>query len=308
MVICAAVTAIGVSAQSADERKAWNQPVEPFKIVGNVHYVGAAGVSAFLITTPAGTIVLDGGLPETAPQIAANISTLGFRITDVRVLLNSHAHFDHSGGLAELKRLSGATVVASAGDAAMLRAGHAGSPAVAIDRVVADGDTVELGGTTLTANVTAGHTKGCTTWTTTTVEEGKRYDVVFHCSTSVVDRLVDNREYPQIVADYEASFRKLRAMKADVFLAPHPDFFNLQEKRRRMRPGAANPFVEPGEFSRFVERSERQFRAQLAKESSLKSGDRRHPQGPCIVGGQSYWLDSLPYSSSGLCSATWTSC
>lgn len=272
--VCAAVMRISVPAQSPDERTAWNKPVEPFRIVGNINYVGAAGVSAFLITTPAGAILVDGGLPETAPQIAANIAALGWRITDVKVLLNSHAHFDHSGGLAELKRLSGAAVVASAGDAPMLRAGHQRSPPVAVDRTVSDGDTVELGGTTLTANVTPGHTRGCTTWSTTTVEAGKPYRVVFYCSTSVVDRLVDNREYPQIVTDYEQSFRKLRAMKADVFLAPHPVFFSLQDKRSRMRPDATNPFVDPGELGRFVDDSERQFRRQLAKESSAGSGKR----------------------------------
>ena len=271
---CALVLGFGWFAQSPDERKAWNRAVEPFRVVGNIHYVGAAGVSAFLIVTPAGSILLDGGLPETAPQIAANISALGFRVTDVKVLLNSHAHWDHSGGLAELKRLSGGMVVASAGDAPALRAGHSNSPAVAVDRLVADGDTVELGGTKLTANVTAGHTKGCTTWSMSAVEDGKPYQVVFYCSTSVVDRLVDNRDYPQIVADYERSFRRLRAMKADVFLAPHPAFFELEDKRARMRPGAANPFVDAGELGRFVDSSELQFRRQLAEESARLSGRR----------------------------------
>jgi metallo-beta-lactamase class B len=249
----------------------WNKPVEPFRVVGNIYYVGAAGVSAFLVVTPAGSILLDAGLPETAPQIAGNIRALGFHVTDVKVLLDSHAHFDHSGGLAELKRLSGAKLVASAGDAPALERGGRDSPAVAVDRVVNDGDTVELGGLTMTVNITPGHTKGCTTWSTTTTENAKPYRVLFHCSTSVVDKLVGNREYPHIVDDYEQSFRKFRAMEADVFLAPHPAFFRMEEKRSRMRPGAANPFVDPGELRRFVDASERQFRKQLADESGRLS-------------------------------------
>jgi metallo-beta-lactamase class B len=169
--------------------------------------------------------------------------------------------------LAELKRLSGASVVASEGDAPALRAGGPGTPPVAVDRVVRDGATVELGGARITAHVTAGHTRGCTTWSTTAADNGRTYRVLFHCSTSVVARLVENREYPGIVADYEESFRRLRAMKADVFLGPHPVFFDMAAKRAKMRDGTTNPFIDPGELARFVESSERQFRARLAEES-----------------------------------------
>src|SRR5262245_13687096 len=139
----------------------WNKPFEPFRVVGNVYYVGALGVSAYFIQTPAGAILLDGGLQETAPLIEKNIATLGFRVKDVKVLLNSHAHFGHAGGLAALQKTSGATLVASQGDAPALRAGSGNQPPVRVDRVIADGDTVELGGTVLTAHVTPGHTQGC---------------------------------------------------------------------------------------------------------------------------------------------------
>ncbi|HEU0005155.1 MAG TPA: subclass B3 metallo-beta-lactamase, partial [Terriglobia bacterium] len=198
--------------QTSDQREAWNRPFQPFHLIGNIYYVGATGVSAFLIVTSEGSVLLDGGLPETAPQIARNVAELGFRLNNVKYLLNSHAHFDHAGGLAELKRLSGATMVASAGDAPALRAGGPAMPAVVVDRIVRDGEALRLGDTTLTAHVTPGHTKGCTTWTMTATEKGSTHRVVFYCSTSVVDRLVGNAQYPQIVTDYEHSFRKLRAL------------------------------------------------------------------------------------------------
>jgi metallo-beta-lactamase class B len=244
----------------------WNQPFEPFRVLGNVYYVGALGVSAYFIQTPAGAILLDGGLQETAPRIEKNITTLGFRLQDVKVLLNSHAHFDHAGGLAALQKASGAKLVASQGDAPALRSGSDRQPAVRVDRVIADGDTVELGGTVLTAHVTPGHTPGCTTWTTTVVEAGRSHPVVFHCSTSVVDRLLDNPRYPSIVADYERSFAALRALPCDVFLAPHGDFFQLSAKRAKVTAGGPNPFIDPNELRRFVDRSEQAFREALAKE------------------------------------------
>jgi len=235
-------------------------------VFGNIYYVGALGVSAYFIHTPAGAILLDGGLQETAPLIEKNIAALGFRLQDVKVLLNSHAHFDHAGGLAALQKASGAKLVASQGDAPVLRAGGGNQPPVRVDRVVADGETVELGGTVLTAHVTPGHTQGCTTWTTTVAEAGRSHPVVFYCSTSVVDRLVDNPRYPSIVADYERSFALLRALPCDVFLAPHGDFFQLSAKRAKVSAGAPNPFIDPGELRRFVDRSEQAFREALAKE------------------------------------------
>ena len=266
VVVISSLTLAPMAQQTSDQRAAWNQPFQPFHLIGNTYYVGATGVSAFLIVTPAGSFLLDGGLPETAPQIARNIAELGFRLSDVKYLLNSHAHFDHAGGLAELKRLSGATMVASAGDAPALRAGGPAMPAVGIDRIVADGEALQLGGTTLKANITPGHTKGCTTWTMTATEKGTAHHVVFHCSTSVVDPLVGNVQYPQIGTDYEYSFQKLRTLPCDVFLAPHPSFFDLENKRQRMKAGRANPFVDPTEFHRFLENSERQFHADLEKQ------------------------------------------
>jgi metallo-beta-lactamase class B len=263
-------TILSMAQQASVERSAWNRPFEPFRLIGNIYYVGATGVSAFLIVTPAGSILLDGGLPETAAQIAGNITKLGFRLTDVKYLLNSHAHFDHAGGLAELKRLSGGVLVASGGDAPALRAGGPEMPAVVVDRIIGDGEALRLGDATLTAHITPGHTKGSTTWTTTVTEKSRSYLVVFYCSTSVVDRLVGNAHYPQIAKDYEHTFRKLRSLSGDVFLAPHPFFFGLEEKRKRMTEAAPNPFIDPTEFRRFVEKSEQEFRAALNKEQSQR--------------------------------------
>jgi metallo-beta-lactamase class B len=257
-------------------REAWNQPFAPFRVIGNIHYVGA-GVSAFLITTPEGAILIDGGLPETAPLISKSIADLGFRLSDVKFLLNSHAHFDHAGGLAALKKASRAQLVASRGDAPALRAGNADQPAVAVDRVIDDGDTVELGGTVLTAHVTPGHTPGCTTWTATVSDGGKAHRVVFFCSTTVIDRLVGNSRYPSIVTDYERSFSVLRALPADVFLAPHPEFFQLAAKRERMKSGGPNPFIDPGEFRRHIDQSEQKFRQVLEREQHEQRQNGGHP-------------------------------
>jgi metallo-beta-lactamase class B len=252
--------------QDDEQRRAWNQPAEPFHIIGNIHYVGAAGVSAFLITTSEGSIILDGALPETVPQIVKNVAQLGFKLSDVKFLLNSHAHFDHAGGLAELQKLTGARFVASTSDAPALRAGAPSMPAVQVDRVVTDGETVQLGGTTLKAYVTPGHTRGCTTWGTTVVEGGQRYTVLFYCSTTVVDRLVGNAGYPQIVEDYQRTFARLRGMSADVLLANHPEFIDMDRKRKQKAAGGPNPFVDPSEWSRFVTQSETQFKAALERE------------------------------------------
>jgi metallo-beta-lactamase class B len=269
LALCFTVIASGAvfGQQNDAERQAWNVPFAPFHVIGNIHYVGATGVSAFLIVTPEGSLLLDGGLPEAAAQVARNIEAQGFHLKDVKYLLNSHAHFDHAGGLAELKRLSGAQMVASAADAPALRAGTPDMPAIVVDRVVADGDTLRLGKATLTALITPGHTKGCTTWTMTTTEGGKDYRVMFYCSTSVVDRLVGNVGYPQIVADYERTFARFRTLAADVFLSNHPGFFRMEQKRKQMAPGGPNPFVDPGELQRFVATSEQQFRETLARES-----------------------------------------
>jgi metallo-beta-lactamase class B len=272
------LTVLALSGQNTQaQRDSWNKPFPPFRIIGNLYYVGATGVSSFLIATPEGNILLDGGLVETAPQIEHNVSILGFRMRGVKCLLNSHAHYDHCGGLAELKRASGARMVASAADASTLSSGFQQSygpgqsaarfPAVNVDQLVSDRETVSVGDARLTAHITPGHTKGCTTWTMQVSENNKTYQVVFYCSTTVAgNQLIQNPKYPRIVDDYEHSFAILRRMQCDVFLAPHPEFFHMSEKVERKERGGSNPFIDPLELPEFVKQSQESFEEELAKQ------------------------------------------
>lgn len=273
-----ALAAATVAYASSAQRLAWNQPIRPFHIVGNIYFIGTRQLGSYLIAGSAGHILLDGALPESAPQIERNIETLGFRLKDVRILLNSHAHYDHAGGgLAELKRATGARMVASRGDTPDLEAGLTESfgagwdsrmPPVKVDRVIRDGDQVSLGNVTLTAHVMPGHTRGCTTWTTTAAESGKTYQVVFYCSTSIPGyKLLHNRSYPSIADDYRHSFALAESLPCDVFLANHTAFFHMEEKLRRVHPHSSNPFIDPAEYKVFVAQSKADFERRLATEN-----------------------------------------
>jgi len=255
-------------AQDSAQRLAWNRPAEPFKITGQVYYVGTEGLSAFLIADPKGHVLIDGGLPESAPLIAANIERLGFRLRDVRYLLINHSHFDHSGGLAELKRRTGARLVASAGDRADLEAGRSigrpeldGFPAVKVDQVIRDGEALRVGDTVLTAHLTPGHTRGCTSWSLASPSG----TVLFACSLTVAgQKLSGDPAYPDAAADFRRTFAKLRAFKADYFLNFHPEFFDLAGKRARLAKGETDPFRDPAELGRAVQLAERLFQKELA--------------------------------------------
>jgi metallo-beta-lactamase class B len=265
--------------QLDETSRAWNEPVAPFRIAGNIYYVGAAEVSAFLITTPKGHILLDGGFAETAPLVRDSIRQLGFQLEEVKFLLTSHSHYDHVGGLAQLKAWTGAQLLAHTADAEQLESGGKGDrqwgdkfsfAPVKVDRRLKDGDTVTLGGVTLTARWTPGHTPGCTSWTMR-VDDGAPLDVVFVGSTSAPEyKLVGNPSYPDIVEDYERTFRVLKALPCDVFLAAHGSFFHLKEKAEKLRqPGAAkagNPFVDPQGYRDYLQRSEADFRKRLAEQ------------------------------------------
>ena len=259
----------------------WRAPIAPFHIIDNVYYVGSQGLSSFLITTPQGHVLLDGGMDYSAPMIERNIETLGFKVTDIKYLLNSHAHLDHAGGLAQIKKDSGARLIASAGDKPLLEGGYypgetghdTDFPPVTVDRVVQDGGTLTLGGAVLTAHITPGHTPGCTSWTLPVKDAGASHRIIFFCSSTVaLNRLVGRPTYPQIVNDYERTFAKSRKIEADIFLAPHPDFFHLQAKLKKMKTGAPNPFIDSAEFHEHLKRSEQDFYVALAKQkAALKS-------------------------------------
>jgi metallo-beta-lactamase class B len=280
-----AVLLLGVSQRAeaqVNRPGPWTDTITPFPVIGNVHYVGSAGLASWLITTPEGHILLDVGLPENAAMVERNIAALGFKLTDVKYLLNTHAHLDHSGGMAQLKRSTGAQVLAMAGDRAALERGvYIGSeelkafhfPPVRVDRVLRDRETVALGGVTLTANLTAGHTAGCTSWTMPITVDGARHTVVFFCSASVAgNRLAPRPQYQGIVADYRRTFRRLRTMQADILLAPHAEMFDLRQKRDALRGLSAaqpNPFIVPGEFRALATELESGFAVELARQRAL---------------------------------------
>jgi len=276
--LAAAASLHAVSAAAQSQRENWTKPTEPFTLIGNIHYVGTAGLASFLITTDQGHILLDGALPESVAQIEANIKTLGFKLADIKYLLNSHAHFDHSGGLAQLKQDTRATLVASEGDRSALEGGfYLGSeqiaalkaPPVKVDRVIADGETLKLGSTVLTANLTPGHTRGCTSWSMPVSERGEAQQVLFFCSSTVAfNRLVNPPQYPGIVEDYEKTFAKAKTLEVDVFLAAHPEFFGMAEKRARQRAGGSNPFIDPQEFRAYMVKSQADFHRQLVEQQA----------------------------------------
>jgi metallo-beta-lactamase class B len=263
-------------AQADETSRSWNKPVTPFCIAGNLYSVGAIGITSYLITTPEGHFLLDGGFVETAPQIEHNIAELGFKLTDVKFLLNSHAHYDHAGGLAELKKVTGAKFLASEGDAPLLRSGGHGDfrfgdtltfPPIAPDQIVHDGEAIRLGNQMVVAHLTSGHTKGCTTWATKIRDGDKVYDVVFVGSQSALDyKFVGQESYPGITADFERSFALLNRLPCDIFLASHGSFFYFVEKHERLLRGDANAFIDPNGYKAYLRESEQEFRDKLARQ------------------------------------------
>ena len=283
MVIAVILTGLPASlahAELPDEWKAWNRPVEPFRIVGNLYYVGANEIAAYLFTSPEGHVVLDGGFDETVPLIRTGIEKLGFRLEEVKILLNSHAHVDHAGGLARLRRLTGARLAASRGDAPLLEAGGEAEypfPAVKVDRLLDDGESVVIGETSLTAHVTAGHTPGCTTWTTSIEEDGRAYDVIFLCSVNVfpgMDLLAEDPAYPGgRAAAFARSFDVLKSLPVDVFLGPHASFFLMHEKLNAESADRADRFVDPALYRRHVRAKRQRFEKVLAEQRRAKETD-----------------------------------
>jgi metallo-beta-lactamase class B len=284
------VFAVDPAPANAVPGRAWIQklfdglkaPVPPRHLVGNIYYVGASGVSSFLITTPAGHILLDTGFEDTVPIITHGVEQLGFKVADIKLILGSHAHIDHAGGHALMKKLTGARVVASAADARLLESGGADDflpwpkdtlayAPVRVDETVTDGGTVSLGGVTLTAHLTPGHTRGATTWTMDVTEAGRVYHVVFFSSTTVNPgvSLRHNPAYPEIVADYETTFARLKALPCDIFFSPHGGQFGMQDKFARQDAGeGVRVFVDPAGWSQLLATMEGAFRNQLAAEQA----------------------------------------
>jgi metallo-beta-lactamase class B len=246
----------------------------PHKIIGNVYYVGTKSLGVFLIVTPAGNILVNSTFERNVPAIQKSIEQLGFKFSDTKILLGSHAHGDHQEADAMVKQLTGAQVVALAEDVPALEAMKPGGKPHPIDRIVHDGDTVTLGGTTLTAHLTPGHTRGCTTWTLKAQEGGKSYDVVIIGSlgTNPGFKLVNNPEIPHQAEEFEQAFKVARSLPCDVPLGSHPGMYNLDQKFAKIGKGP-NPFIDPAGYKTEVDIDEAMFRAVLAEQKKAAGLD-----------------------------------
>ena len=280
-VIAMAGSAPAVRAQSNPD---WTQPFPPFKIAGNLYYVGSKGLANYLITTPQGHILINSDLEENVPLIRASVEKLGFKFTDIKVLLISHAHWDHNAASDTIKKLTGAKYMVMDADVPVVESGGKTDfqygntpgnlyPPTKVDRVLHDGDEVKLGDAVLTAHLTPGHTKGCTTWTMNVSEDGKSYNVVIVGSPNVNPgyKLVNNSQYPTIATDYERMFTVLKSLPCDIFLGAHGSYFGMEAKYARMTKGGSNPFVDPAGYKKFVRDKEQEFRAELAKQKAGSS-------------------------------------
>ena len=279
-------TAASTGSTFAQTSAGWTTPFPAHRVMGNIYYVGSAGLAAYLITTPEGHILINSDLESSVPQIRESVEKLGFKFTDIKILLISHAHFDHCAGSAKIKELTGAKYMVMDADVPVVESGgkqdfqygnlpEAAYPVTKVDRVLHDGDDVKLGGVTLVAHKTAGHTKGCTTWTMKVRDDGgsaKMLDVVIVGSPNVNPgyKLVANAAYPGIAKDYEHAFAVWKALPCDVFLGAHGSYYGLDEKFKQVNKGGANPFVDPAGYKTYVAEREAAFREEMKKQAAAK--------------------------------------
>jgi metallo-beta-lactamase class B len=260
---------------------AWTTPMPPFRIAGNLYYVGSQDLAAYLLVTPQGDILINSNLASSPALIAKSVTALGFRFRDIKILLISHAHYDHCAGSAEILRETHARYEVMAPDVSVVESGgrtdfhYARDRAqwfapVHVDRILHDGDTVALGGTVLAAHLTAGHTPGTTTWTLEEKEAGRVLHVVIIGSPNVNPgyRLVKNPRYPRIASDYRHGFAVLNRLPCDIFLGAHGGYFGLQEKYRRMQNGDRAAFVDPSGYQAYVADREQAFEAEWKRQSA----------------------------------------
>jgi metallo-beta-lactamase class B len=269
----------------AQEPPDWTNPFPPYRIIGNIYYVGSQGLGVYLITTPQGNILINSNLEKSVPMIRESVEKLGFRFSDTKILLISHAHWDHCAGSAAVKELTGAKYMVMDADVPAIEdggklnfgrdskfsdSGVSQYQPAKVDRVLHDGDQVKLGDTVLTAQLTPGHTKGTTTWTMKVADGGKTYNVVIVGSPNVNPgyKLVNNTLYPQIASDYERMFRVLKSLPCDVFLGAHGDYYGMEAKYARMKQGGPNPFIDPEGYKSYITEREQTFRAELAKQTA----------------------------------------
>jgi metallo-beta-lactamase class B len=280
ILVGALVAVIGsAGALYAQANTDWTAPFPPFKIAGNLYYVGSKGLANYLITTTEGHILINSDLEENVPLIRASVEKLGFKFTDIKILLISHAHWDHNAASDTIKKLTGAKYMVMEADVSAVESGgktdfqYGNVPSTLytptkVDRVLHNGDEVKLGGAVLTAHLTPGHTKGCTTWTMKVREAGKAHNVVIIGSPNVNPgyRLVNNTAYLQIAADYEKMFRVLKSLPCDIFLGAHGSYFDLESKYARLKEGSPAVFVDPEGYKKYVAGKEQAFKTELAKQ------------------------------------------
>ncbi len=258
----------------------WTKPFPAFRIVGNLYYVGSEDLASYLIVTPQGDILINSSLESSVPLIRKSVESLGFHFSDIRILLISHAHYDHCAGSAAVLRATGARYEVMDADVSVVESGGKTDfqygadpsmhfPPAHVSRILHDGDSVRFGGMVLTAHRTAGHTRGTTTWTFEESEAGKTYHVVIVGSPNVNPgyRLVDNRQYPMIAQDYQQGFKTLSGLPCDIFLGAHGGYFGLVEKYARWRRGDHSAFVDPAGYRRYIAEREQAFKAELDRQS-----------------------------------------
>jgi len=264
-VVLLAVGSVGLHAQANPD---WHRPFPAFKIAGNLYYVGTADLAVYLINTPQGNIVINSDFKEDVPLIHKSIEQLGFKYADTKIILISHAHGDHDEGVGVIKQETGAKLMVMDADVPSVESMAPGRPGAHVDRVLHDGDTVELGGAKLIARLTPGHTKGCTTWTMQVQEGGRTLNAVIIGSPNVNPGyiLVGNQNYPQIAQDYVKTFQVLKALPCDLFLGAHGAYFGLKAKYEKMKAGGAVPLIDPGGYKAYVAEREATFRKEWKRQ------------------------------------------
>src|SRR5579863_6174624 len=258
----------GNSILRAQANPDWHRPFPAFKIAGNLYYVGTADLAVYLINTPQGNILINSDFAEDVPLIHKSIEGLGFKYGDTKILLISHAHSDHDEGVGLIKRETGARLMVMDADVPAVESTAPGRPGAHVDRVLHDGDTVELGGSKLVAHLTPGHTKGCTTWTMVVNDGGRALNVVIIGSPNVNPGyiLVGNKNYPRIADDYVKTFAVLKSLPCDIFLGAHGAYFGLKAKYEKMKAGGGNPFIDPDGYKAYVAERDDTFRKEWERQ------------------------------------------
>lgn len=275
---------LAISARiAAQNPPSWTTPFPPHHIAGNLYYVGSEDLTSYLIVTPQGSILINSGFDENVPLIEKSVAQLGFRFADIKILLISQGHNDHCASAALVKKLTGARYMVMDADVPVVESGgkedfHYGTdktmwfPQTKVDRVLHDGDTVKLGDVVLTAHLTPGHNKGTTTWTMDEVEGGRTLHVVIVGGTTVNPgyKLVGNKAYPEIAADYHHGFQVLKSLPCDIFLGAHGGYYAMKEKYERWQRGDHNAFIDPEGYKSYIADRERAFEAELKRQEAGK--------------------------------------